>query len=61
MTLNDQKAAAVAHRDADMANYDQQLAFTTHQKRLSYEAHQKAIGVIELQIEAHMAFIGEAT
>ena len=60
MTLNDQKSAAVAHRDADMANYDQQLAFITEQKRLSFEAHQKAIGVIDAQIEAHMAFIGEA-
>ena len=82
MTLNDQKTAAIAHRDADMANYDQQMAFKVdcynailtaihsnhdtemkyiaEQNKLSFEAHQKAIAVIDAQIEAHIAFIGEA-
>lgn len=60
MTLTDQKAASIAHRDADMQNYDQQIAFITEQKRLSFEAHQKAIAVVEAQIEAHLAFVGVA-
>jgi hypothetical protein len=60
MTLNDQKKAALAHRDADMANYDSQLAFVLEQKKLSLNAHQKAIAVIDQQIEMHLALIGVA-
>ncbi len=58
MTLTEQKTAAEAHRDADAANYDRQLNFIAEQKMLSARAHEKAIEVIDAQIQAHLAFVG---
>ena len=60
MTLNEQRQAAIAHRDTDMLLFDDLILGLNSHKETSYQAHQNAIAVIDAQIEAHMAFIGEA-
>lgn len=59
MTLTDQKRAAITHRDTEAKNFDATIAFLIEQKKLSMEAHEKAISRIDEQITRHMEFIGQ--